>query len=118
MTKIVTAPRKLTREQFLAREVEIKIQRIYALGNILTLRQRSSIIRSMLESLLTPPPKNEEWVDRAKARTVGDSVVISLTKKVLAASGIKEGDEIAFAWSNEQLLIARKVGIIDAHSST
>lgn len=118
MTKIVTAPRKLNRVQFLARDVEIKIQRIYALGSILTLRQRSTIIRTLLVSLITPPPA--EWVDQAKARVVGDSVVVSLTKKVLQASGIQEGDELGFAWSDrdKSLVIVQRVRKTDATAAS
>lgn len=50
--KVVTTARSLTPRQKLVRDTELKIQRLYGLGDTLTLRQRISITRSILETML------------------------------------------------------------------
>lgn len=63
--KIVTAPTKLTVRQRMVRDTEIKIQRVYALGDTLTLRQRSQIVRSLLDRLLVTAKTNLVEFDRS-----------------------------------------------------
>lgn len=63
--KIITAPRTLSGTEKEVRLAEIKIQRIYALGDILTLRQRSSIIRALLLRLVFSKSQQEFDEDAA-----------------------------------------------------
>lgn len=50
--KIVTAPTRLTPRARLVHDAELKIRRVYDLGAILTLRQRRSVVESLLIGLL------------------------------------------------------------------
>lgn len=51
--KIITAPTRLSPRQRMIRDCEMRIQRVYALGDTITFRQRTVIIRNLLDRLLT-----------------------------------------------------------------
>lgn len=52
MTKIVTAPRRLTPRARLVHDTELYIRRVYDLGAIINLRQKRSIIENLLVEML------------------------------------------------------------------